>query len=253
MYAISLTSIPPRFDRLLPVVRSLLAQRPAPARVILCLPERPARFAPAALPALPYGVDVLPVPHDEGPATKVLPAARALAGQIDRLIYCDDDWIMPPHWAARLLEATGAKSASTAAGFNVDRLKRSSHRPPDETRCDIALGYAGAAIRPEWLAGPDCTPPPEAWAVDDIWLSALLARQDITIRRVRAARVGMRLAYEDGHALQNARIGGLRRDAANLACADMLTARFGLWPPLDRSLSVPDRSPGSHGPSCDLV
>jgi hypothetical protein len=232
MYAISLTSIPPRYATLGPVLASLLAQRPAPARVILALPDTPARFAPAPPPALPEGVTLLRVPGDDGPATKVLPAARALAGQTCRLIYCDDDWILPQGWAARLLAAAGDGYAAAAAGFALDRLKRQSHRPADPRFTDIAEGHAGVCIRPDWLAGTDCTPPAAAWPVDDIWLSAQLARQGIGIRLARDARAGMRLATDDAHALQHARIGGRTRHEANLACLAEVTARYGIWPPL---------------------
>ena len=230
-YAISLTSIPPRYARLGPVLRSLLAQRPAPARVILCLPRWPARFDPAPPPDLPDRVEVMWTDRDEGPATKVLPAARALAGRNSRLIYCDDDWIMTQGWAARLLAAGGPNEAVAGAGFDVDRLKRRSHRAPDPAVCDIAQGFAGVSIRPDWLSGPDCMPPPEAWAVDDIWLSAQLARQGIPIRLAPDAREGMRLAYEDAHGLQDAAISGRERHAANLACVARVTARYSLWPP----------------------
>ena len=230
-YVISLTSIPPRYDRLAPVLRSLLAQDPAPARVILCLPRCPARFDSVPLPDLPDGVEVMWTDRDEGPATKVLPAARAMAGRASRLIYCDDDWIMPQGWAALLLSAAGPDEAVAGAGFDVGRLKRQSHRAPDPTFRDIAQGYAGVSIRPEWLTDPDCNPPPEAWAVDDLWLSAQLARQRIPIRLLRAARDGMRLAYQDAHALQDAEILGRKRHAANLACVALVTARYGLWSP----------------------
>ncbi|MGI3211394.1 hypothetical protein ACROSR_09790 [Roseovarius tibetensis] len=231
-YAISLTSIPPRYDRLGPVLHSLLAQRPAPWRVILCLPQHPARFDPAPLPALPEGVEILRPARDDGPATKALPAARALAGRIDRLIYCDDDWIMPPDWAAGLLRGGAPHEAVAGAGFDVDRLKRRSHRPPDTTLCDIAQGYAGVLVRPGWLTGPDCTPTVEGWPVDDLWLSAQMARQGISIRLSHTARHGMRLAFADEHALQDAEIDGRRRHAANMACVAQITARYGLWPPL---------------------
>ena len=231
MYAIALTSIPPRYARLGPVLASLHAQRPAPACVILALPDRPARFAPAPMPETPAGVEVWRVPVDEGPATKVLPAARALAGRLDRLIYCDDDWILPQGWAAALLAAADDGHAAAAAGFDVHRLKRQSHRVPDPALTDIAQGYAGVCVRPDWLAGPGCTPPPAAWPVDDIWLSGQLARQGIGIRLVRGARAGMRLAIDDAHALQHARFGGRDRHASNRACVAEVTARHGLWPP----------------------
>jgi len=232
MYAISLTSIPPRFDKLGPVLDSLLAQRPAPARVILALPDRPARFAPAPPPPVPAGVEVWRVPGDEGPASKVLPAARALAGSVDRLIYCDDDWILPQGWAARLLAACDARTAAAGAGFDVARLRRQSGRRADPDFTDIAMGYAGVCIRPDWFAGPGCTPPPVAWAVDDIWLSAQLARQGLDIRIAPQAIANAELVTRDSHALQDAVIHGRTRRAANVACAAEVTSRYGIWPPL---------------------
>jgi len=46
---------------------------------------------------------------------------------------------------------------------------------------DIAMGFAGVLIDPEWLSGPGFDPPDIAWPVDDIWLSGHLARQNIAI------------------------------------------------------------------------
>jgi len=232
VYAISLTSIPPRYHRLGPVLEALLAQDPAPGRVILALPDRPARFAPAPAPPVPAGVEIWRVAEDEGPATKVLPAARALAGYVDRLIYCDDDWVMPRGWAARLLAASDEGTAAAGAGFDVARLKRRSHRPAGSDYTDIAQGYAGVCIRPGWLAGAECAPPRVAWAVDDIWLSAQLARQGLNIRIAPQAIDGADLVTRDAHALQDAVIDGLTRRAANRACAAEVTSRYGLWPPL---------------------
>ena len=230
MYAVSLTSIPPRLDRLGPVLAALLAQRPAPARVIVCLPRRYARFpGPVRPPRLPAGVELLWSETDLGPATKALPAARLLAGRVGRLIWCDDDWIMGPGWAAALLEGAGPRQASTGQGYSVARLRR---RPSagDPRNVEIAQGFAGVCVDPAWLARPDADPPSEAWAVDDIWLSGQLARQGITVRPVPAARQTMRPAYDDAHALQNSVIDGRGRDAANAACLATLTARYGLWP-----------------------
>jgi hypothetical protein len=229
-YAISLTSIPPRLPRLGPVLRSLLAQRPAPERVILCLPRSFRRFpGPVSLPDLPEGVVPWPVEEDWGPATKALAAARALSGQDMALIYCDDDWIYPQGWAQRLLAAQDAAHAAAATGFSVARLKRESAA---RAGCfDIAQGYSGVCVRPEWFAGEEALPPPAAWAVDDIWLSGQLARQGVAIRAVPEARAGLRPAYDDAHGLQDARIAGVDRHAANMACLDLLTDRYGIWAP----------------------
>ncbi|WP_306151926.1 hypothetical protein [Roseovarius sp. MMSF_3281] len=229
MYAISLTSIPPRFDRLGPVLAALLAQRPAPVAVYLCLPRRYRRFTGTVRPpALPDGVKVLWSDTDLGPAGKAMIAARHLAGKVKRLIYCDDDWTCGPGWAAALLQGAGDGVASTGQGFSVGRLKRQSRAAPGFT--DIAQGFSGVCVDPAWLAAPDMVPPDAAWPVDDIWLSGQLARQGIALREVARARAAMRPAFDDAHALQAARVGGKDRQAANLACAEALTRRYGIWP-----------------------
>lgn len=219
MYAISLTSIPPRLPRLAPVFAALLAQRPAPAHVLLVLPHRYTRFpGPVTPPALPEGVTLLRTETDLGPATKALPAARALAGRDLRLIYCDDDWIYPPDWAARLL--TDTEEATTGQAWDIARLGRKG------TGTDIAQGFSGVCIRPRWLAAPDMAPPPDALPADDIWLSGQLARQGVPLHARSAARRAMRPAFDDAHALQDI----TRRDAANRACAALVNARYGIWP-----------------------
>lgn len=231
MYAIALTSIPPRLPRVGPVLESLLAQRPAPARVLLCLPRRWRRFSgDAAPPGLPEGVDLLRVDNDLGPATKALAAAPLLAGRMRRLIWCDDDWIMPPGWAAALLDAQAQGEAVAASGFGVGRLKRKGTPRPGFT--DIAQGFAGVLADPAWLCRSDIAPPPEAWAVDDLWLSGQLARQNIPIRLAPVARAGLVPAFEDRHGLQDATAAGRSRHQANLACARLLHRRYGIWPAL---------------------
>lgn len=232
MYAISLTSIPPRFPRLGAVLQSLLAQDPAPSQVLLCLPRAYRRFPGAVTsPALPDGVRLIWSEIDHGPATKVLPAARALTGTDTPLIYCDDDWIMPTDWAAKLLRAWDNRAAVAATGFNVDRLGRISCAGTGEV--DIAQGFSGVLISPHWFAGPEITPPEAAWLVDDIWLSGHLARQNIPIRLAPDARDGMQPLADDINGLQDAMISGQTRDQANRACAALLHQRYGIWPPAD--------------------
>lgn len=225
MYTISLTSIPPRFDRLGPVLSHLLAQDPAPDRVILALPREFRRFPGAVVPpALPRGVDIIWSDRDYGPATKAIVAARALAGSGSgsKLIYCDDDWLYPAGWAAALMSAPD--HATTGQTWGIERLRRRG------TGHDIAQGFAGVCVSPRWLSGPELTPPDAAWAADDIWLSGHLARQRITLHEVPSARHGMRPAYPDTHALQTAQLNGQTRDAANRACAALLHDRYGIWP-----------------------
>lgn len=228
-YAIALTSIPPRFSRLGPVLESLLAQDPAPETVYLCLPRHYARFpGPVVLPVLPAGVEVLRDAQDHGPACKALIAARHLRGGPGRLIYCDDDWILGPGWAAALLAAQRGQEAVTGQGFGVERLGRVSSARPGY--CDIAQGYSGVLIVPDWLA--DAVPPDDAAAraMDDIWLSAHLAARGIGIRVAPTARQAMLPAYDDAHGLQDAVIAGAGRGEANRRCAAMMQDRHGIWP-----------------------
>ncbi len=229
MYAISLTSIPPRFDRLGPVLQALLAQRPTPVAVYLCLPRSYRRFSGVVHPpALPLGVNLLWSEDDLGPAGKALIASRHLAGKVERLIYCDDDWIYSTGWAEALLQGAGKAVATTGQGFSVERLKRQSNAAPGFT--DIAQGFSGVCVDPAWLSSPDMIPPNSAWPVDDIWLSGQLARQGIALRQVANARAAIQPAYDDTHALQDTRIAGQDRQAANLACVEELTRRYSLWP-----------------------
>lgn len=224
-YVISLSSVPPRFGRLRPVLEALLRQNPAPERVLLCVAERYERFpGPVRLPEMPEGVELVRG-EDIGPGMKALAAARHLPG--GRLIYCDDDWIAGPGWAAALLAAGDARTAVTGQGFGVERLGRSGAAGPGVV--DIAQGFSGVSVRPEWLG--DATPPDRAGerAADDIWLSAHLAARGIAIREAPEARAALHLAYEaDG--LQQARIAGMTRAEANQACADWAARRYGVWP-----------------------
>ncbi len=232
MYAISLTSIPPRFAQLGPVLQSLLVQDPAPAQVILCLPRHYRRFPGAvSAPELPDGIRLIWSEVDLGPATKALPAARRLTGTGTSLIYCDDDWLMPRNWAAELLAARDMDEAVAGSGYRVDRLGRYSDTGAG--RINIAQGFSGVLVDPDWLAAPDLDPPEAAWSVDDVWLSGHLARQNMSIKLAPTAREGMQLAFEDTHSLQDTVMSGKTRAQANRACAALLHQRYGIWPPTD--------------------
>nr|WP_229666200.1 glycosyltransferase family 2 protein [Actibacterium pelagium] len=57
-----------------------------------------------SLPAVPKGVRIVRPEEDWGPATKVLAATNDLKGVDCNIAFCDDDRIMPPHWAQSLIE-----------------------------------------------------------------------------------------------------------------------------------------------------
>ena len=50
-------------------------------------------------------MDIRITEQDLGPATKVLPAVEEYAQEDVAVIFCDDDKIYDPNWAARLINA----------------------------------------------------------------------------------------------------------------------------------------------------
>ena len=236
MLVVSLTSIPPRFGQLPRVVAALRAQLAAPARILVTLPRHYRRF-PGHHPApdLP-GAEILRPEADPGPIAKALHAARHLRGQPCQLLYCDDDWLYQPGWASGFLAAARQHPGAVicASGYDATRLglacgdglPRGDGK--EQGYVDIAQGFAGVLIRPEWLQADNLTAPDAAWAVDDIWLSALHARAGRKICKAGALRRLMAPLAEP-QALQQARIGGLARDEANRMTARHVARHFGIW------------------------
>lgn len=104
MLVITLSSIPPRYPKIGPVLESLVAQR-ADA-VCLYIPRAYRRFPDwdGALPDVPGAVEIRRCDTDLGPATKVLPAAQDFAEQDVDLLIADDDHIYGPGWARSFLD-----------------------------------------------------------------------------------------------------------------------------------------------------
>ena len=277
-HIISLSTIPPRFAHIGPNLASLVGQKSRPEAVELYIPRSYRRFPQwgGALPQVPEGVTIVRVDEDLGPATKVLPAAKAYRGQHVELLYCDDDYFYAPDWAARFLaarkahpEAAVCAAANTVAsigrgwsaaaplpravlapphveqiGFHLHRLlaltrKTDASRPrlghmsrklDRSGYADIALGFVGVALRPDFLDDAAYTIPPIIWTVDDVWISGHLSRRGIAIwadKGLNRARpvlgVGVR------HGLFFSVIEGVDRQTADLACVDHMRATYGIW------------------------
>lgn len=277
-YVISLSSIPPRFDKLGPALQSLLRQKLRPEAIELYIPRTYRRFPDwgGGLPDLPEGIRLVRVDRDCGPATKVIPAAKAWRGQEVDLLYVDDDVAFARDWAGRCLQARRAHPGAVLCGaaLQLDQLDRpwtpEGHvpraicAPPPSGQplyhlhrlvagafrwrggqarlasparkldrsgfADIAMGYGGVAIRPEFLDDVADDPPATLWAVDDIWLSGHFARRGVPIWADRTLDRGRRvIAASRAEPLYNAVIEGADRRAANRACVDHMRAVFGVW------------------------
>ncbi len=277
-HIISLSTIPPRFGQIGPVLASLLAQRVRAEEIRLYVPRRYRRFPGYAgqLPDVPDGVTIVQVDDDLGPATKVLYAARDLRGQSVDILYCDDDHVYLPGWSARLLQARAVhpEAAVTSSSRSVVSLtlpeydakpmprvipapplreqawgqvrRLWSERPRRDPaalvlwpQCrfvrragyaDIAEGFCGVAIRPDFLDEAAFDVPSVLWSVDDIWLSGMMARREIPIWAL-AGKTQSRLivSVSSHHPLYAVKVEGQGRRAANLACARYLQKTYGIW------------------------
>jgi len=214
MLVISLTSIPPRFGQLPRVLDALLAQ--GADAVALVVPKSYARFDGANLPALPDGVSLIETDDDLGPAGKLLAAAARFPGA--DILYCDDDWLYGPGWAAtfRSARAWHPRAVIAASTWPTERIKRAGGV--------IAEGYAGVLV-PADLASEIAPPPPEAWAVDDIWLSGQFAALGRAVVHVPAARALISPLAAPG-ALQDS----TDRARSNRVAAAGIHEMFGIWP-----------------------
>lgn len=126
---VSLSSIPSRFGKLGPTLDCLLRQTARIDRVLLHIPENYRRFPDwdGTLPQVPDGVEIVRVPRDLGPATKVLFAARAFRGRDVDILLCDDDRRYKPHWAQAFVDARAEHpdACIAIAGFEADRYGQS--------------------------------------------------------------------------------------------------------------------------------
>jgi hypothetical protein len=193
---VTLTTIPSRIRRIVPTLRSLLDQTDPPECILLALPpfsrrEHAAYAVPEALRAHPR-VTLLPSERDWGPATKLLPALRAFAEDPDAaLVAVDDDNVYPRTFLETFRRHAAAfpDAALGLRGFAVPPSRRradcrefAGEDVESPTRTDVLQGCGGVLVRPRFfdaaLFDHDAAPP-EAWFVDDVWVSGHLARRGV--------------------------------------------------------------------------
>jgi len=267
MKIISLTTIPSRFAGIGATLESLLAQGADEVR--LYIPAHYARFPDwnKILPDVPAGVQVHRTDRDLGPATKVLPAARDLWGQNAQILFCDDDCIVENGWASRLFESQARRPSEAVASYvrsaqgyvpNVVRApgirarqlpirydvpfraSRLAHKLLG-TRVlrrrpfviagygEIFFGAGGVVVRPGFFDNIAFEIPEIARPVDDVWLSAMLARKGIRIYCPWMAALPTAVANSEIDALQSATFRGMGRQDLNRAAARLCQEMFDIW------------------------
>jgi hypothetical protein len=257
---ISLTTIPPRMDRIRPTLESLARQTVKIDAVILWIPRsyRRLEFGSFALPDMPAGVEVRRCDVDYGPATKVLPAVEAFRRSDVRILYCDDDRVYDPDWAARLLAASDSHpdACITEVGEVVPlTLKKAFKATPAYRRLtlatlgvfgglyrrgmralevrvgrvDICKGYGGVLVRPEFFSPAAFDIPDLLWTVDDIWLSGQLALSGVPILKIAETEMATKTEAADVAPLLGYVYADHRREQANVACIRHFQTRYGIW------------------------
>jgi hypothetical protein len=260
-----------------PVFHGLLRQKARAEAIELYIPRSYRRFPEwgGGLPDVPEGVTIVRVDEDLGPATKILPAARARRGQDIDLIYVDDDRVYGPGWtaAALRLRKRHPRAAVCGSGFSIEQRygysvpdarqpamvrsadvfwtfahqfvrigatiqrifsrTRSKPKPRLVARsgyAEIAEGYGGVMVRPDYFGDEAWVIPPGLWAVDDIWLSGMMARRNVPVWVDRSLfDVSANTGAGSAAPLFYSVIDGLDRDQANRACIDHMRTTYGIW------------------------
>lgn len=154
-YVITLSSIPPRFDRLPETLRRLSAQTVPAKAIILYIPRSYTRFPDwdGKLPDVPATVEIRRTEQDQGPATKILPAMTDFAGQDVNILFCDDDMKYRPTWAAQFLNERNQRpdDCLVISGWNVSDETRDPGKAPHQPRAERSNSFFDLGYHLRWL------------------------------------------------------------------------------------------------------
>ena len=160
MLYITLSSVPPRFAKLAPILESLVAQTAKVEQILLYIPYSYRRFPDwdGTLPVVPGGVEIRRTKDDFGPATKILCAAKEFRRQDVDILFCDDDHIYAPGWAQSFVDLKsyhpdciiaqgGWQTAEYAGGGDERDLQPRAARRWRVTDIDFQLRYLWQDLR----------------------------------------------------------------------------------------------------------
>ena len=268
MKIISLSSIPPRFNKLNPTLQSLLGQGADQIRFYIPYSYRRFPDWDGNLPHVPDGVTIYRCEEDFGPATKILPACRDLRGVNAQILFCDDDCIYWEGWAERLFSIQSERSDQAVAVYvrpvegyvankvllarkprawqlpilfdvpyrlsrvfnkilGTQTLRRRPFVIPGYS--DIFFGACGVVVRADFFDPLAYVIPPEAWPVDDVWLSANLARRHISIYCPWMAALPGYTNLSNQDSLLDSEFLGMDRQELNRTAAKICQKMFRIW------------------------
>ncbi len=202
---VTLTTIPTRAAYLHRTIESIKSQTRKPDSVELNIPVeyRKRELGKVDYSLLPKEVSIHNC-EDFGPATKLLPTLSRYAGKNVCIIYCDDDRVYDKNWIARLLHVHEQQPVSCIADevlevrnryfankyrknicYRLRRLASAGLWKPskNDPYCgQIAEGFGGVLIRPNFFCEKTFKIDEEFSMVDDIWLSAMLAKNNVLVK-----------------------------------------------------------------------
>ena len=94
---------------------------------------------------------------------------------------------------------------------------------------DIFEGYGGVVVRPDFFDAEAYEIPKVLWAVDDVWLSGMLARRGIGIWVPEGLYEPKNTVADLTEALYRWRTDDMSRAQLNAKCANYLRDRYGVW------------------------
>jgi len=265
---ISLSSIPPRFPFLKESLQTLVDQEVADD-IRLYIPKKYRRFPEynGELPEVPASVTVCQIDDDLGPATKILPACKEFRNQDVQILFCDDDGLFPKGWAKRLFKTQSKRSDQAIATWgraigdyvpNPVLPRRGSYAKQIRIEhdvqyragrvlqkmfgyiplirpmiapgyVDVFFGVGGVVVKSDFFDDEAFNIPDEAWTVDDVWLSAQLARNNISIYcpwRLPCPRSSDSVNQDS---LLDLEFQGETRQESNRKAAQYCQKKYGIW------------------------
>lgn len=192
---VSFTTIPGRIEHIQKTIDSILEQSRKPDRICLAIPNQCRRqkrrdyVIPEYLTKLDSLV-ILREEQDTGPSMKLLPALRYVQDSDAVIVTVDDDHVYQEQFL-ETLAGYSEKYPECALGFNgwnVDPLiNENRYEFIDKSlqapvHADVLEGYRGVLYRKRFFTDEvfDYRGYPNiAYRVDDVWLSAHLARNGV--------------------------------------------------------------------------
>lgn len=261
---VSLTTIPSRIQTLHKLRDCLIRQSLSPSAIEINIPYKykNRNFGDIDIYSIPSEFSVFRC-DDFGPATKLIPTLTRYKNADVLIIYCDDDRIYDFQWIERLVNAAKLHpdSAICEESLSVGEIDKNFYNPnfkksaryrlqrylslglykpcryPD--RSDVAEGFGGALIRPQFFENDIRLIPDLIWFVDDVWISGYLARKKInfipTNRAHHQRSCGITLENRDigeiDGSLKHFTYKSFDRATLNFLAVRYFRERYGIWLP----------------------